>query len=262
MNNINSLNGLLRRPDRQHENEQTTISNNSLLASNLAFLKYTATTRTLSGPAPAVASLIRALDAAATTPTAPAGATQHHLPDVGKMDFIDQGDSNGCGSTSLAMVLSYFDINISREDIDKAIRRANNSLGATPQDEIEFARKQGLEAEGYNNGSWEQVKSMIDQGYPVMASVTGMGISEMNSDSYTPSGTKLPDGRHQIVITGYETGPDGKEYVLFHDPNSGDTDKSKGVEKKISLDDFKRAWGKSDFGVKNYFMVFAPEGTD
>ena len=173
------------------------------------------------------------------------------IPNAGSMPYLDQGNSNGCGSTSLAMVLNYYGIPVTREDIDREIRRADNSIGATPEDELQYARDHGLEAEEYNNGSWEEVKSMIDKGYPVMASVTGHNLAEQ------PDGN-LPGGRHQIAITGYEKGADGKEYVLFHDPNHGGTDK----EKKISVDDFKRIWGEEDFGVKNFFMVFAPEGSD
>jgi hypothetical protein len=116
---------------------------------------------------------------------------------------------------------------------------------------LQYARDHGLEAEGYNNGTWDEVKSMIDQHHPVMASVTGQDIQEI------PSG-KLPSGRHQIVITGYEKAADGTEYVLFHDPNDG----SPNAEKRISVADFEKAWGKEDFGVKNFFMVFAPKGSN
>ena len=193
-----------------------------------------------------------------TVPGLPGGLTSGapgdvytRIPNADNMPYFDQGNTNGCGSTSLAMILNYYGISVSREDVDKEIRRADNSIGATPEDELQFARDHGLEAEEYNNGSWEEVKSMIDKGYPVMASVTGQNIAEL------PDGN-LPDGRHQIAITGYEKGADGKEYVLFHDPNFGGTNQ----EKKISVDDFKKAWGKEDFGVKNFFMVFAPKGSD
>ena len=173
------------------------------------------------------------------------------IPNADNMPYLYQGNTNGCGSTSLAMVLNYYGIDVSRQDIDNSIRRVDNSIGATPEDELQYARDPGLDAEEYNNGTWDEVKSMIDQGYPVMASVTGQNIPE------TPSGN-LPDGRHQIVITDYETAADGTQYVLFHDPNYG----SAGAEKKISLSDFEKAWGEEDFGVKNFFMVFAPKGSN
>ncbi len=180
-----------------------------------------------------------------------AGDQYTRIPNADNMPYLYQGNTNGCGSTSLAMVLNYYGIDVSRQDIDNSIRRVDNSIGATPEDELQYARDHGLDAEEYNNGTWDEVKSMIDQGYPVMASVTGQNIPEI------PSGN-LPDGRHQIVITGYETAADGTQYVLFHDPNYG----SAGAEKKISLADFEKAWGQEDFGVKNFFMVFAPGGSN
>ena len=144
----------------------------------------------------------------ASAPAAPAGPAGHipeHGPTGNSMPFYDQGDSQGCGTTSLSMILKYFGIDISREAIDSVIRRTDSSAGSNPGDLIEFARDHGLEAEGYNNASWEDVKSMIDQGYPVMASIG-------NGDG----------GRHLIVITGYQTGADGKTRVLYHDPEHGD----------------------------------------
>jgi len=172
-----------------------------------------------------------------------------HIPAQGPtgetMPFYDQGNSNGCGTTSLSMIFRYFGIDISREEIDNAIRRTDLSLGSTPGDLIEYARSHGLAAEGYNNGTWEQMKSLIDQGVPCMASIdNGNG------------------GRHLIVITGYETGADGKERVLYHDPELGDENGVPGQEQSMSLDDFKKAWGENTFGVTNYFMAFAPQGTE
>ena len=182
------------------------------------------------------------------------------------MPFNDQGDSNGCATTSLSMVLEYFGIHMTREEIDQAIRRGDNFLGSSVDDILEFARDHGLEAEGYNNGTWEEVKSMIDQGYPVLASVDS-DDNIKGTDTSDPSKTVgLPDGRHVITITGYGTDPaTGEEYVLYHDPNYGDdpaTAAKEGGELRMSVSDFEKAWGKETFGVKNYFMAFGPEGAD
>jgi uncharacterized protein YvpB len=188
------------------------------------------------------------------------------IPNADRMPFNDQGDSNGCATTSLSMVFEYFGIHMSREEIDQAIRRGDNFLGSSVDDILEFARDHGLEAEGYNNGTWEEVKSMIDQGYPVLASVDSddniKGVETANPNkSYG-----LPDGRHVITITGYGTDPaTGEEYVVYHDPNYGDdptTAAKEGGELRMSVSDFKKAWGKETFGVKNYFMAFGPEGAD
>ncbi|MCI0628315.1 MAG: C39 family peptidase [Acidobacteria bacterium] len=192
------------------------------------------------------------------------GATR--IPNADKMPFFDQGDSNACATTSLSMVFEYFGIHLSREEIDKAIRRGDNFLGSSVDDILEFARDHGLEAEGYNNGTWEEVKNMIDQGYPVLASVDSDDNIEGVDTSDPNKSWELPDGRHVITITGYGTDPaTGEEYVLYHDPNYGDdptTSTKEGGELRMSVSDFKKAWGKETFGVKNYFMAFGPEGAD
>jgi len=182
--------------------------------------------------------------AAATAPAGGGGHIPEEGPTGNTMPFYDQGDTQGCGTTSLAMVLKYFGVDISREAIDKVLRRTDSSAGSNPGDLIEFARDHGLEAEGYNNASWEDMKAMIDQGYPCIASIGTGG------------------GRHLITITGYETGADGKVRVLYHDPEHGDEAGVKGTEQKMTLDEFKQKWGQDDFGFKNYFMAFAPGGTD
>lgn len=220
-----------------------------LMKLQLSQVLIQAITSSISAPQSDSSSAIGTTSSALTA----GGATR--LPNETRMPFYDQGDSQGCATTSLSMVFEYFGIHISREEIDKAIRRGDNSLGSSVDDILEFAREHGLEAEGYNNGTWEEVKSMIDQGYPVLASVKGDG--EVSS---------LPDGRHVITITGYETDPKtGEEYVLYHDPNYGDdpnTAVKERPEQRLLLADFEKAWGKEDFGVKNYFMAFAPEGAD
>ena len=94
------------------------------------------------------------------------------------------------------MVLNYYGIDASRQDIDNSIRRVDNSIGATPEDELQYARDHGLEAEEYNNGTWDKVKSMIEPG------LSCHGVRHRTEYPEIPSGN-LPDGRHQIVITGY-----------------------------------------------------------
>jgi hypothetical protein len=188
---------------------------------------------------------LQSLGFATGTPAAPSGHIPEYGPTGQTMPFYDQGNSQGCGTTSLAMILKYFGIDISRKQIDSVSRRTDSSLGSNPGDLIEFARDHGLEAEGYNNASWEDIRSMIDQGYPVMPSIAnGSG------------------GRHLIVITGYETGTDDKTRVLYHDPELGDEVGVAGHEQSMSLGEFKEKWGDGTFGLKNYFIAFAPAGTD
>ncbi len=254
MNRINDFAGLVPFPPAAADETNNDASVKPALyqpgaALNLAQLLFTIQPPSLA-PAPGPLDLGAVLGAvlSAVTPG-------NHIPDQGPtgatMPFLTQGNTNDCGPTSLAMILNYYGIPATRQGIDDAIHRGDNGVGGTPEDEMQYAEDQGLEAREYNNGTWEEVKSMIDQHIPVMASVTGNSEPETGGDP----GDKLPNGRHQIVITGYDTGPDGKEYVEFHDPNHDKLE-------KMSVDDFKKVWGKEDFGVKNFFMAFAPQGTD
>jgi len=180
----------------------------------------------------------------------------HHIPDVGKMPWLDQGSANACGTTSLAMILSYLTGQpFSKDQIDSAIRRWDTFTA--PNDLIDYARSHGVEAEGYNHGSWGDVKNMIDQGYPVEAVI--------NADYSYPDGGSV-SGLHYIAITGYETDPaTGQEYVLFHDPNLGDdpaTAANEGQEMRLPVSEFEKMWGDVGFGFDNYYMAFGPPGAN
>jgi hypothetical protein len=181
-----------------------------------------------------------------SSPAPPPGPSGH-LPPTGPngdtMPFYDQGNSKACATTSLSMILKYLGIDIPPDVIDRAIRRTDN--GTNLGDIIEFARDHGVEAEGYNNGTWEDLKSQIDQGHPV-------AVDMANSSG----------GRHMVVITGYYTDADGKEYVQYHDPELGDVGGVPGQEQTMSVERFKEKWGENSWGQKNFYIAFAPEGTD
>lgn len=159
------------------------------------------------------------------------------LPNVDAMPvFVQQSQGAGAsGTTTLSEIMSYFGKPKSQAEIDGAIRRTDIELAFSPDDLIDYARDQGLKAEGYNNGSWSDVKSMINAGHPVQA--------------------RLNDGDF-INITGYGTDPaSGQEFVLFHDPHSG-------TEQQMSVSDFEKKWGPADDGLihvdgyKNYFIAY------
>ncbi|MGH9426117.1 MAG: C39 family peptidase [Terriglobia bacterium] len=171
------------------------------------------------------------------------------LPNVGNMPFFKQ-QGNACGTTTLAEIMSYLGVPMTQADVDKGIRRMNTFTA--PDDMIEFARDHGLEAEGYNHGTWEEVKSMIDAGYPVQAMVNGDDSVSVNGGKATFS----VDGLHYIAITGYETdAATGEEFVIYHDPN-------RTTEQRISVSDFEKMWGDVPGGFDNYFLAYGPEGAD
>lgn len=204
-------------------------------------------------------ALVKALIANTSTPTGSSSsigttssaltASETTLPNVGNMPYYVQ-KGNSCGTTTLAEIMTYLGVPMTQADIDKAIRRTN--VFTSPNDMIEFARDHGLEAEGYNHGSWEEVKSMIDAGFPVQALVNGDDSVSVNNGSTNFS----VDGLHYIAITGYGTDPaTGEEYVIYHDPN-------RNTEQRMSVADFEKMWGDVGFGFDNYFLAYGPEGAD
>src|SRR5215471_5663516 len=93
------------------------------------------------------------------------------LPNADQMPYFDQGSQNACGTTTLAEIMSYLGVPETKDDIDSTIRQMN--IYTAPDDMIRYARDHGLEAEGYNNSSWDEVKAMLDAGHPVLAMVKG-----------------------------------------------------------------------------------------
>ena len=118
-----------------------------------------------------------------------------------RMPPIDQGKSNACGSSSLAMIMDYLGVPVSRRDIDKEIRRVDQGL--PPQPLIDFAREHGLEAEFYNHGSWDEIKGLIGRGIPVQA--------QINTEA---DGSKTH--MHWVAVVGFRTDPKtGEEPVSY-----------------------------------------------
>jgi hypothetical protein len=161
-----------------------------------------------------------------------------------RMPPIDQGSSSACGSSSLAMIMNYLGVPVSRQDIDREIRRTDNGL--PPQALIDYAREHGLEAEFYNHGSWDELKSFIGRGIPVQA--------QINTEA---DGSKTH--MHWVAVIGFRTDPrTGEEQIGFR--NSAD----KGQVEWMSRADFEKRWSHplDGVGYDNSFIAYAPGGTD
>ncbi len=179
------------------------------------------------------------------------------LPNVTNMPYYRQ-QGNSCGTTTLAEIMSYLGVPMTQADVDAVIRRMNTFTA--PNDMIDFARSHGLEAEGYNNGTFDQIKSMIDAGCPVQAMVDGndsVSVSDAGS-----SGNFSVSGLHYIAITGYGTDPaTGEQYITYHDPNRSDG------EQQMSVSDFEKMWGNVHYGgvatgFNNYFIAYGKPGSN
>lgn len=84
-------------------------------------------------------------------------------------DFVQgQGRTNGCGTTSLAAILSYWAGQpkaYDRETLDASLRLGNSPT--LPTSIVPFLERNGFRASLRGGASLQDLKSMIDQGVPV-----------------------------------------------------------------------------------------------
>jgi hypothetical protein len=120
--------------------------------------------------------------------------------------ILDQGSTNGCGTTSLAMMLDFLAGGkkvLDREAVDRSIRHYD--MFTSPGEAAAFARRRGAQATIHSDTTLEQLRGMIDQGLPVQV------LLDVNAEH---DGS----GLHYEVVTGYGTGPDGKRYIELANP--------------------------------------------
>src|SRR6266853_866783 len=187
---------------------------------------------------------------------------ERYLPNVGSMPYLDQGSANACGTTCLAMAMTYLGVPRTHEQVDSAIRRWD--IFSSPRDLIHYARTGGLKAEGYNRGTWQDVKAHIDQGHPC--------ICVIEADyTYPPPQSGTLNGLHYVVISGYGRNPKtDAEFAVFHDPNVGNDAETGtgGYDMEAYLSDFRGLWDGVGWGFHNYYLALAgprselPPGND
>jgi len=123
-----------------------------------------------------------------------------------------------CGPASLAGVLNHWNINVSPEEIASEIY-SKSAKGTLNIDMGLYAEKRGLKARQYR-GSFEDIKSKIDSGYPLIVLVDeGFLVYQKN---------------HFMVVIGYQ-----KEGLVA---NSG-----REQHKFIPVKDFLRSWERTKF---------------
>lgn len=175
---------------------------------------------------------------AAATTSAGAGPGARAL----SVPIENQGMTNGCGTTSLAAVMSYFGVSRTREDVDKSIRRLDSFTA--PDDIVAYAKKNGMRASLKNDATLNDIASMLDQGVPPMVL---MDPDEGNNFNL-----------HYMVATGYERDASGKVTNLtFSDPATGSSTTMK-------ADDFAKQWSTLKLknvstGFNNVLISVAPK---
>jgi ABC-type bacteriocin/lantibiotic exporter with double-glycine peptidase domain len=145
----------------------------------------------------------------------PENAQAFHM--IQNVPFYPQEEYQ-CGPVSLAGVLTYWNINVSPEEIASEIY-SKSARGTLNIDMGLYAQKRGLKARQYR-GNFEDIKRKIDSGYPLIVLVDeGFLVYQKN---------------HFMVVVGY-----GGEGILA---NSG-----REQHKFIPFKEFLRSWERTKF---------------
>ena len=155
-----------------------------------------------------------------------------------------QGNSNACGTTALAELLTYWGKPTTHSQIDSSIRTAN--IGTPADSIVSYAQAHGMRASSKNEASLSDVTHLVDQGVPVMVEVDPPG---------NPNGDW-----HYVNVVGYSRDASG-QVTSVDVVDSGGT----GFKQTLTAQQFQQEWGKlSDHGlnngISNFMIAMVPQG--
>lgn len=194
------------------------------------------TVSTFTGP-------VSATSARSTGPygQAPSGATKLSPNDLGVL-AQDQGNTNACGTTSLANVMTHWGMPRTHEQIDESIRPFN--LFTAPDKLVEYARDNGMRAELKADASLDDLARMVDQGAPPIV------LMDPDKDDNA--------NLHYVTVTGYTRDASGKLSELVIADSAG------GHRYTMPVEQFQKQWdnlklGGIGTGLNNVMMTAVPK---
>lgn len=203
-------------------------------------------TRRIDRQTPDTMPLRRAGQAGATGPTPPIkgaaeaatpqrlGGDERRLSQAGARDVSDiarfmedQGTTNGCGTTSLGVLLNFWKNEeglFNREMIDQSIRAGN--MFTSPDNIVSYARERGFRSAVQNNSTLDDLKGYVAQGVPVQVLI----------DPGKGSDATL----HYVNVVGYDA---ARDEFLIADPNDGP---QQGL-RRMGAAEFEQKWDNLKF---------------
>jgi hypothetical protein len=169
----------------------------------------------------------------ATEPSEPSDTPSPWLP--------GQGQTNACGTTTLAYILRYFMGAGAppREAIDRAIRRGN--IFSAPGLLASFAREQGLAAELYDSLPMHVLFELVDRSIPVMVLLDTTPLNLVDTANL-----------HWVAVIGHDD-----RNVAIYNPH--------GFQEQLDIDSFRSHWSQARlFGLpawRSLAIPIAPYGT-
>ncbi|MBI4120484.1 MAG: C39 family peptidase [Parcubacteria group bacterium] len=126
-----------------------------------------------------------------------------------------------CGPASLKMVLDYWDINKSEEEVAIACNR-DPKLGTDDTLIKKAAESYGFKVEIENDSSFDSIQHWLDRRVPVIVNWFTRGRADYSDE-------EVPDGHYSVVV-----GLDD-DHIYLQDPEIGRL-------RKLKRDDFMRVW--------------------
>jgi hypothetical protein len=172
--------------------------------------------------------------------TAPSGARKLSPNDLGVL-AQDQGNTNACGTTSLANVMTHWGSPRTHEQIDKSIRAFN--MFTAPDKLVEYARNNGMRASLKNDATLDDIAKMVDQGVPPIVLMDPGSESDANL--------------HYITVTGYNRDQNGKITDVVIADSAG------GERYTMPAEEFQKKWdslkmGNIGTGLNNVMITVVP----
>lgn len=171
---------------------------------------------------------------------APSGAQRLSANDLGVL-AQDQGNTNACGTTSLANVMTYWGQSRTHVQIDREIRPFD--IPTAPDKLVEYARAHGLRADIKIDAGLNDIARMVDQGVPPIVLLDPDGDENLNL--------------HYVTVTGYNRGADGKISNLVIADSAG------GNRNTLPVAEFQSRWGDlklkgMSIGLNNVMITALP----
>ena len=165
--------------------------------------------------------------------------------DQERADF-DQGRTNACGTTALAIALHKLGKDVPVAEIDKSIRNFN--LFTSSEGIKRYAQGAGFQAERYDKGSFEQLQRDLGAGREVIV-LTDVGGRD--SKGYLQPGSGDDTGLHYMHVTEVGTDQNGQQYVTFN---------NWGHQETLPYTEFEKLWTDLHFkgldtGYERHYLL-------
>ena len=172
--------------------------------------------------------------------TAPSGARKLAPNDLGVL-AQDQGNTNACGTTSLANVLTHWGQPTTHQQVDESIRHFD--LFSAPDKIVEYAQAHGMRSELKADANLDDLANMVDKGVPPIV------LMDPDNDKNA--------NLHYVTVSGYNRDASGKiTDLVIADSAGGDRYTMPAAEFQQKWDNLKM--GGISTGLNNVMISVVP----